>query len=67
MDEDKGPNNLDIYVLPLISCALNMRTSILYEFDGFLSSPKRARNKRNEISQSELAKTDTDEPCASSS
>ena len=44
-----------------------MRTSILYEFDGFLSSPKRARNKRNEISQSELAKTDTDEPCASSS
>ena len=39
-----------IYVLPLISCALNMRTSILYEFDGFLSSPKRARNKRNKIS-----------------
>ena len=27
-----------------------MRTSILYEFDGFLSSPKRARNKRNKIS-----------------
>ena len=44
-----------------------MRTSILYEFDDFLSSPKRARNKRNEISQSELAKTDTDKPCASSS
>ena len=40
----------DIYVLPLKSCALNMRTSILYEFDGFLSSPKRARNKRDKIS-----------------
>ena len=24
-----------------------MQTSILYEFDGFLSLPKRARNKRN--------------------
>ena len=28
-----------------------MRTSILYEFDGFLSSPIRARNKRNKISK----------------
>ena len=37
-------------MLPLISCALNMRTSILYEFDGFLSSPKRVHNKRNKIS-----------------
>ena len=27
-----------------------MRTSILWEFDGFLSSPKRAHNKRNKIS-----------------
>ena len=27
-----------------------MQTSILYEFDGFLSSPKRAGNKRNKIS-----------------
>ena len=27
-----------------------MRTSILYEFDGFLNSRKRARNKRNKIS-----------------
>ena len=26
-----------------------MRTSILYEFGGFLSLPKRARNKRNKI------------------
>ena len=41
----KAENNLDIYVLPLISCALNMRISILYEFDGFLSWSKRARNK----------------------
>ena len=28
----KAEKNLDIYVLPLISCALDMRTSILYEF-----------------------------------
>ena len=26
-----------------------MRTSIVYEFDVFLSSPKRARNMRNKI------------------
>ena len=30
--KDYGRKSLDIYVLPLISCALNMRTSILYEF-----------------------------------
>ena len=36
--------NLDTYVLPLISCALNVRASI-----SFLSSPKRVRNKRNKI------------------
>ena len=32
LDKDYGRKSLDIYVLPLISCALNMRTSILYEF-----------------------------------
>ena len=35
---------------PVISCVLNMQKSILYEFDTFLSSPKRARDKRNKIS-----------------
>ena len=50
-----------------------MRTSILYEFDGFLSSPKRARNMRNKITLNivypmELfIKDDTDEPTAASS
>ena len=41
----------------LHSCALNMWTSILYEFNGFLSSPKRAMY----LNQSKLAKTETDE------